>query len=235
MAALAAPASAAGQFTHGSSGLGDEYFPFAGNGGYDVSHYDLELEFERATNFLEGEAEISARATQSLSRFNLDLRPFMEVSNVEVDGRRASFTREGDHELVITPRKGIRRGSKFRVEVDYSGTPRAADYIANSIHGQAIVLGRPLTPLQGLDLALEGVVLEHNGEIVGTYSAAEVMGNPLNALAWLANHLGTRGLALNPGDVVMSGAISKMLRPKVGDTIRARFSRLGSVGIKVVP
>jgi 2-keto-4-pentenoate hydratase len=61
------------------------------------------------------------------------------------------------------------------------------------------------------------------------------MGNPLNALAWLANHLGTRGLALNSGDVVMSGAISKMLRPKVGDTIRASFSRLGSVGIKVVP
>lgn len=38
------------------------------------------------------------------------------------------------------------------------------------------------------------------GEIVGTYTAAEVMDNPLNALAWLANHLGTRGLALKPGD-----------------------------------
>jgi 2-keto-4-pentenoate hydratase len=61
------------------------------------------------------------------------------------------------------------------------------------------------------------------------------MGNPLNALAWLANHLATRGLALTPGDVVMSGAISKMLRPKAGDTIRARFTRLGAVSLKVVP
>jgi 2-keto-4-pentenoate hydratase len=117
----------------------------------------------------------------------------------------------------------------------FSGKPRAADFIANSVIAKAIVLGSPVTPLRGLDLALEEVVYEHNGEIVGTYTAAEVMGNPLNALAWLANHLATRGLALNPGDVVMSGAISKMLRPKVGDTIRARFSRLGSVGIKVVP
>ena len=117
----------------------------------------------------------------------------------------------------------------------YTGKPGAVDFIANSVHAKAIVLGSPLTPLRGLDLALEGVVYEQNGEIVGTYTAAEVMGNPLNALAWLANHLGTRGLALKPGDVVISGAISKMLRPKAGDTIRARFTRLGSVAIKVVP
>ena len=116
----------------------------------------------------------------------------------------------------------------------YSGTPRAGDYIANSIHGQAVVLGSSLVPLQGLDLALEGVVFEHNGEIVGTYTAAEVMGNPLNALAWLANHLAVRGQALKPGDIVISGGISKLLRPKAGDSIRARFTHLGSVGIKVV-
>jgi 2-keto-4-pentenoate hydratase len=77
-------------------------------------------------------------------------------------------------------------------------------------------------------------VYEHNGEVVGTYTAAEVMGDPLNALAWLANHLASRGLTLKPGDVVMSGAISKMVRPKPGDTIRARSARLGTVSVKVV-
>ena len=82
----------------------------------------------------------------------------------------------------------------------YSGTPRAGDYIANSIHGQAVVLGSPLVPLQGLDLALEGVVFEHNGEIVGTYAAAEVMGNPLNALVWLANHLAQDRYLVPKGD-----------------------------------
>ena len=116
----------------------------------------------------------------------------------------------------------------------FSGTPRAADFIANSVIAKAIVLGSPVIPLSGIDLAGEEVVYEHNGEAVGSYTAAEVMGNPLNALAWLANHLETRGLALQPGDIVMSGAISKMLRLKIGDTVRARFSRLGSVDIKVV-
>ena len=116
----------------------------------------------------------------------------------------------------------------------FSGTPVAADFIANSIVANAIVLGSSLTPLRGLDLALEEVVYEHNDEIVGSYTAAEVMDNPLNALAWLANHLGTRGLALNPGDVVMSGAISQLLRPKAGDMIRASFKTLGTVSVTVV-
>lgn len=117
----------------------------------------------------------------------------------------------------------------------FSGTPRVGDFIANSVIAKAIVLGSPFQPLRGIDLALEGVVYEHNDEIVGTYTAAEVMGDPLNALAWLANHLATRGLALEPGDVVMSGAISTLLRPKAGDTIRARFARLGSVSVTVMP
>jgi aminopeptidase N len=117
-------ASPAAGFSPGAPGAGDPYYPFAGNGGYDVSHYDLELSYDRGPNTLVGEADIDARATQDLSRFNLDLRPFMVVSNVEVNGSRATFRREGVHELVITPRKGIKRGKKLRVEVEYSGQPQ---------------------------------------------------------------------------------------------------------------
>jgi 2-keto-4-pentenoate hydratase len=45
----------------------------------------------------------------------------------------------------------------------------------------------------------------------------------------------TRGLALDPGEIVMSGSISKALRPEPGDTVRATFSRLGSVSTRIVP
>jgi 2-keto-4-pentenoate hydratase len=117
----------------------------------------------------------------------------------------------------------------------FSGKPRVADFVASSLIAKAIVLGSPLTPLSAFDVSREEVVYEHNGVVVGTYTAAEVMGNPLNALVWLANHLATRGLALEPGHVVMSGTIAKVLRPKVGDTIRANFAHLGSISVKVVP
>jgi 2-keto-4-pentenoate hydratase len=96
----------------------------------------------------------------------------------------------------------------------FSGKPRVGDFVASSVIAKAIVLGGPLTPLSAFEVSREEVVYEHNGEVVGTYTAAEVMGNPVNALAWLANHLATRGLALHPGDIVMSGAISKCCGPK---------------------
>lgn len=116
----------------------------------------------------------------------------------------------------------------------FSGKPQGVDFIANSVVANAIVLGAPVRQLQGLDLAREEVVCEHNGEVVGTYTGAEVMGNPLNALAWLANHLGTRGLTLKAGDIVMSGSISKVMRPKAGDTVRATYGRLGVVAARFV-
>ncbi len=125
--ALLGAAPAAASWWHapspGSAGLGDPFFPQAGNGGYDVKHYSLDLQYVRATNRLDGEAKLRARATQSLSSFNLDLRAFMVVSEVEVNGRDAEWTHDGGQELTVTPRHALKRGRKFSVEVEYGGTP----------------------------------------------------------------------------------------------------------------
>ena len=59
-----------------------------------------------------------------------------------------------------------------------SGKPRAADFIACSAIARAIVLGSRLTPLSEFEVSREDVTYEHNGEVVGTYTASEVMGNP---------------------------------------------------------
>ncbi|MGY0230931.1 M1 family metallopeptidase [Longispora urticae] len=121
---LAAPgaATAGGPgATPGSSGLGDTYYPDYGNGGYDVGHYDLKLGYQPATDHLDGTATITARATQHLSRFNLDFA--LSVSSVTVDGRPAAFAREGAHELVVTPATDIKRHKNFTVVVTYSGVP----------------------------------------------------------------------------------------------------------------
>jgi 2-keto-4-pentenoate hydratase len=118
------------------------------------------------------------------------------------------------------------------VDFRYSGTPVGTDLLAEGVYAVAVVLGGALTPITGLDLALEGLVYEQNGAIVATNTAAEVMGNPLNALAWVANHLGGRGLGLQAGDLVMTGSVSKLLRPKAGDTVRATFTRLGTVSAR---
>jgi 2-keto-4-pentenoate hydratase len=120
------------------------------------------------------------------------------------------------------------------IDFRYAGNPTAADAVADGVLAKAIVLGAPLTDVTHLDLALEGLVYEMNGAIVATNTAAEVLGSPINSLAWIANHLGARGLGLRAGDIIMTGSVSAVLRPKAGDTVRARFTRLGMVAARFV-
>jgi aminopeptidase N len=82
-----------------------------GNGGYDVRHYDLDVSYEPATDRLEGQASITARATQDLCSLDLDLVG-LEVRDVEVGHRQATWARSG-HELTVTPRRPIRAGQRF--------------------------------------------------------------------------------------------------------------------------
>jgi 2-keto-4-pentenoate hydratase len=118
------------------------------------------------------------------------------------------------------------------IDFRHSGKALGTDVIADGVYAKAIVLGGALTPVTGIDLALEGLVYEQSGVVVGTATAAEVLGTPLNSLVWIANHLGARGLGLCAGDVVMTGSVSKVLQPKSGDTVRATYTRLGSVSVR---
>jgi aminopeptidase N len=117
LAVSAAPAAA--DFTPGADGAGDPFYPQAGNGGYDVRSYSLKLDYEPQNEQLDGDVTITARATQDLSSFNLDLRD-LKVSSVTVNGQEASFTRKGQ-ELTITPEAGLRRGREFTTRVVYGG------------------------------------------------------------------------------------------------------------------
>jgi aminopeptidase N len=147
VAAIAAGTAGAAGFTPGSDGAGDPFFPQAGNGGYDVSHYSLELGYDPATHVLTGAAVVKATATQNLSRFDLDLRGFT-VARVAVNGAAATFARSGQ-ELVITPAAGIVQGKAFTVAVDYAGVPEVITDPDQSIEGWvptadgAFVVGEP--------------------------------------------------------------------------------------------
>ena len=142
-AVASAGGGSSGQFTPGAPGAGDPYFPLDGNGGYDVSHYDLDVKYVPATDFLYGEASIRARATQNLSRFNLDLQG-LTVHSIKVDGRSAAWSRDGS-ELTVTPRKGLRKRESFKVEVRYSGVPETLEDGSGFIHTDdgTLVVGQP--------------------------------------------------------------------------------------------
>ena len=120
LAVTASPALAT-RYVAGSSGSGDPYFPLAGNGGYDALHYALDIEYTAETKRFDGDALVTARATEDLHRFNLDLRDFLAVESVEVNGKRAHFEHSGQ-ELSISPRPKLKDGDEFTVQVVYGGT-----------------------------------------------------------------------------------------------------------------
>ncbi|MFF9286950.1 M1 family metallopeptidase [Streptomyces griseosporeus] len=133
--------------TPGGAGVRDPYFAKAGNGGYDVGHYDLRLSYDPARRHLTGTAQLTARATKDLSAFDLDLAG-LTVEEVTVEGRPARFSRAGQ-ELTVRPREDLDRGETFQVTVRYAGTPQTVTDPDGSKEGWlatadgALALGEP--------------------------------------------------------------------------------------------
>ncbi|MGW2680072.1 M1 family metallopeptidase [Streptomyces sp. NPDC001436] len=143
----------------GASGLRDPYFPRAGNGGYEVEHYALDLAYDPADGVLHGTAVITARAGQGLSSFNLDFSG-LKVEGVEVQGARARYNRTGS-ELTVRPVRDLRKGEVFRTRVDYSGRPK---------------------PLVDPDGSKEGWITAEGGDVVA-------VGEPVGSMGWFpGNH-----------------------------------------------
>lgn len=123
LASLALAAGTASAGTVGGAGIGDPYYPTDGNGGYDVHDYNVNIAYDPPSRQLDGDTIITARATQDLDRFNLDLTG-LDVHSVRVNGAPAQFTRSDQHELSVTPSNSLSEGDTFRVEVTYAGIPQ---------------------------------------------------------------------------------------------------------------
>jgi aminopeptidase N len=105
-------------------GLGDSLAPTLGNGGYDVDHYDLILDWDPTTTTLEADVTITATATTDLDEFNLDFSGFI-IDRLTVNDETAELGRQ-NHELIVTPATPISGGDEFTVSVAYRGTPEPA-------------------------------------------------------------------------------------------------------------
>src|SRR5215212_6929321 len=111
---------AAGQDTGAAGGpsVGDPYFPDAGSSGYDVTKYEVAINWDVKSEAMRSTAKITARAGQPLSSFYLDLA--LQTDNVQVNGRDASFEMQDFQDVRIAPVAPIAAGSTFEVVVDYS-------------------------------------------------------------------------------------------------------------------
>lgn len=142
LSSVASLAGLAACLTLGSPGSpdgGDPYYPTMGNGGYDVSAYVIDNTVNLAPISLPtGRTTITARATQDLSRFNLDIS--LTVDSVSVNGTPAAYALSGC-ELTVTPARGIAEGSEFTTVVTYHDDKRPSGWWYEK--GEVLATGEP--------------------------------------------------------------------------------------------
>ncbi|MEI6496165.1 MAG: fumarylacetoacetate hydrolase family protein [Actinomycetota bacterium] len=117
------------------------------------------------------------------------------------------------------------------VDTRYAGRGRhlLVDSISDAASCGRVILGACPKRLTDIDVRAVGAALLKNGYVEESGVASAVMGSPVNAVAWLANKLGEFGVALEPGDVVLSGSFVKAIPFAAGDTITASFAGFGDV------
>jgi 2-oxo-3-hexenedioate decarboxylase len=106
--------------------------------------------------------------------------------------------------------------------------------VADNTSASRFVIGGRPRDLSDLDLRTLGVVLEKNGEIVSMAAGAAVLGNPLAAVAMMANHLGARDQVIPAGMFIMTGGVTEAIAVKAGDAVAVRFQDLGTVSMRFV-
>ncbi|HEY7466183.1 MAG TPA: fumarylacetoacetate hydrolase family protein [Dehalococcoidia bacterium] len=109
---------------------------------------------------------------------------------------------------------------------------KLCDTIADNASCGRFVLGKQRTPAGGFDLRLIGMNYYLNDELVSTATSAAVLGNPAEAVAWLANTLAPYDHYLKAGQIVMPGSLVAAVDAKPGGRVRADFDHIGSVELR---
>ncbi|MBT6275399.1 MAG: hydratase [Chromatiales bacterium] len=101
--------------------------------------------------------------------------------------------------------------------------------LADGAGSGALIHGQAIEDWQQRDIAGQEVVLYCNGKARRSGTAAVALSHPLVPLTWLANELSRTDIGLKAGQIISTGTLTGMLRPKAGDVYVADFGPLGQV------
>lgn len=106
------------------------------------------------------------------------------------------------------------------------------DTIADNASSGRLVLGAARIPIAEVDLGDIEATLSINGRLADSGNTNAVLGNPLIAVAWLANKVHEFGVTLQAGHVVLPGSCTRAHDVAAGDTVYAEFQTLGGVSAR---
>jgi 2-keto-4-pentenoate hydratase len=141
--------------------------------------------------------------------------------------RAAPYTREEVTEAVASLHPGIELAECRFVHDDHF--PPLAAILADGSGGGIICYGPPIEGWRERDIVHQEAVLTCNGVRRRSGSAAPAIGHPIESVTWLANELSRTGIGLKAGQMISTGTLTGMLRPRPGETFVADFGPFGRV------
>lgn len=102
------------------------------------------------------------------------------------------------------------------------------DTIADNASCGVFVLSENEVKPEGIDLGSIKVVVTKNGRKLSEGLGSNIQGSPENAVAWLANTLGSYGIPLKKGEIILSGSLVPLEPVVRGDSMKVEFDELGS-------
>lgn len=108
---------------------------------------------------------------------------------------------------------------------------KGVDIIAANVCAAQFIVGKE-TALAGIDLDAVAVTLSRNGEIANRGLGAEALGDQWGAARRLANTIVQQGWQIEPGHVLITGALGKMVPGEKGDYV-AVYGTLGEIRFHV--
>jgi 2-oxo-hept-3-ene-1,7-dioate hydratase len=167
------------------------------------------------------------------------IAPMVEVELAFILGKRL----EGDSVTIfdvlsatdyVIPAMEIIDARIHRLDPDTKRPRKVFDTISDNAANAGIVMGgRPIRPMD-VDLRWVAAILQKNGAIEDSGVAAAVLNHPANGIAWLAKKFAPHGVALEPGQVVLSGSFTRPMPVAAGDTIHADYGALGSISCRFI-
>jgi 2-oxo-3-hexenedioate decarboxylase len=109
-----------------------------------------------------------------------------------------------------------------------------SDVIADNTSASRVIFGSASLRPTDADLRLLGMVYTKNGNVESTAAGAAILGNPWEALAWLARRASELGRPLRAGHMVLAGALADAVFVKPSDNVRVEFAQLGSLTVTFV-
>ena len=169
-----------------------------------------------------------------MSRF---IVPMVEVELAFILGKRLAGERVTTFDVLsatdyVVPALEIIDARIHRIDPATKRPRRVFDTISDNAANAGIVMGgRPIRPLD-VDLRWCAAILSKNAAVEDSGVAAAVLNHPANGIAWLAKKLAPHGVALDPGQIVLSGSFTRPMPVAAGDTVQADYGPLGSIACR---